>query len=256
MEQTHSKFNIKHLLIIILILIIILAVVLSITQFTLSKEYEPPTAAADILPRYRSLDLDHIAISGLDPEWVEAAKKIVAGAKKQVDIQARNIMLLPEEPNYYQGGDPPQDIAMSTDIIARAYGHAGFDLRELVHQDIVSAFDQYPLRQLWGQRYADPNIDYRRIQNMEVFFNRNAEALTTDFNPSNKRNLDQWLPGNVVFFDMSRDGFTDNVGIISDNTTRAGIPKVIYNYSFPGHTCEENILGQEKVTGHYRYHPR
>jgi len=144
-------------------------------------------------------------------------------------------------------------LALCTDIIARAFKQAGYDLRELVNEDIVQNFDQYPLKKIWNQSYADPNIDYRRIQNLEIFFRRNARALTTHFDPSDKKNLQQWLPGDVVFFDMNRDGYTDNVGIISDNTTRAGVPKVIYNYVEPGYTCQEDILGQELVTGHYRY---
>ncbi|MGM0365646.1 MAG: DUF1287 domain-containing protein [Actinomycetota bacterium] len=253
MEEGHRTFNIKHFLIIIFILLIILAVVLSINQFTLRKEYEPPTAAVDMLPRYRLLDLDYIETDGVSRDWIEDAKMILEGAKKQVEIGAKNIMLMPDEPNYYHEGDPPQHMALSTDIIARAYKAAGYDLRELVHEDITQNFDQYPLRELWGQSYADPNIDYRRIQNLEIFFRRNALELTASFDPSDEENLEQWLPGDVVFFDMSRDGYTDNAGIISDNTTRLGIPKVIYNHSYPGYTCEENILGQEMVTGHYRY---
>ncbi len=249
----YKIFNIKHFLIIIFVLLIILAIVLSITQFSFSKEYEPPTAAADNLPRYRLLDLDYLEVDGVDQDWIEIAKRILEGAKNQLEIEARNIMLVPGEPNYYQGGDPPPDLALCTDIIARAYNHAGYDLSELVHQDIVQNFDQYPLMQIWGQRHPDPNIDYRRIQNLEIFFKNNAMALTSQFNPSDQRNLKQWLPGDIVFFDMNGDGYTDNVGIISDSTTRMGIPKVIYNHSFPGYTCEENILGQEQVTGHYRY---
>ncbi len=255
MEQAPKTFNIKHLLIIILVLVIILGIVLSITQFTLRKEYEPPTALAEILPRYRLLDLDYMDIQGMDQQRIEVAKKIVEGAKEQLKIEAKNILLDPDEPNYYQDGDPPQNLAVGPDIIARAYKHAGYDLRQLVHEDIVENFDQYPLRQIWGQQYADPNIDYRRIQNLEIFFERNARALTPHFEPSDRANLDQWLPGDVVFFDMSRDGFTDSVGIISDETTRAGIPKVIFNHTFPGFTCQENILAQEHITGHYRYPP-
>jgi len=46
---------------------------------------------------------------------------------------------------------------------------------------------------------------------------------------------------------------SDNAGIISDCTTRSGVPKVIYNYIDPGYTCQMDILGKKTITGHYRY---
>lgn len=66
-------------------------------------------------------------------------------------------------------------------------------------------------------------------------------------------NLNSWLPGDVVFFDMDKDGYTDNVGIISDFMTRKGVSKVIYNYIDPGITVENDILGKATITGRYRY---
>jgi uncharacterized protein YijF (DUF1287 family) len=52
---------------------------------------------------------------------------------------------------------------------------------------------------------------------------------------------------------MDRIGYSDNVGIISDNTTRDGVPKVIYNYIDPGYTVEKDILKEKIITGHYRF---
>lgn len=253
-EQQHKRFNIKHLLLVILVLIIGLGVVLSIRQLPFNQEYEPPTALVNILPRYRVIDMDDIGIdTDADGDGINDQKDIMLGAKKQLEVEAKNILLLPDEPNYYQGGDPPRDLALATDIVARAFREAGYDLRELVNEDINQNFDRYPLRANWNQNYSDPDIDYRRIQNLEIFFRRNGEPLTAIFNPAEEDNLQQWLPGDVVFFDMDRDGYTDNVGIISDSTTRSGTPKVIYNYIEPGYTVEKDILGKEKITGHYRY---
>ncbi len=106
---------------------------------------------------------------------------------------------------------------------------------------------------IWRQRFADSNIDYRRIQNLKVFFERNAKSLITSFDYADYSNLSQWLAGDVVFFDMDGDGYTDNVGIISDFTTRKGVPKVIYNHIDPGYTVEDDILGKKSITGHYMY---
>lgn len=88
---------------------------------------------------------------------------------------------------------------------------------------------------------------------MEIFFSRNALSLDIIFDENLPENLDSWFPGDIVFFDMNRDGFTDCASIISDSTTRDGIPKIIYNYIEPGYTVEEDIIKERTVTGHYRY---
>jgi uncharacterized protein len=251
----NQKSNLRTLLIIILILIIILAVVISISQFTFKKEYDPPTSLQALLPRFRLIDVG-LAGDGTDADsdGINDQQDILIGAKKQLASPAVNIFSEGvDEPNYYSGGDPPPEFALCTDIIARAFKEAGFDLMQLVNDDITANFYAYPLQKIWGQRYPDANIDYRRIQNLEVFFIRNAEELILTFKPEDLKNLEQWMPGHIVFFDMDKDGHTDNVGIISDFTTRKGVPKVIYNYIDPGYTAEADILGQAVITGHYRY---
>jgi uncharacterized protein len=253
-EENKKSLNIRHLLVIIIILIIIIAIIVSIKHFTLKKVYSPPTSLAVQLPRFRLIDMDRIGDFGdRDSDGINNQKDIMLGAKKQLDRPARNIFLEENEPNYYQGGDPPGELAISTDIIARAFMEAGFDLREMVHEDVNENFDEYPLRKIWGQTKSDKNIDYRRIQNLEVFFSRNATHMSILFDSSDIEGLDQWLPGDIVLFDMDGDGFTDSAGIISDSTTREQVPKVIYNYIDPGYTIEEDILREKNITGHYRF---
>ena len=255
METEARKFNLKHLLIIIFVLFIVLAIVISISRFTFKKEYYPPTALSGLLPKYRIIDMDNAEItSDADLDGINDQKDIMLGAKSQLAMPAVNIFSEGvSEPNYYSGGDPPGEFALCTDIVARAFMEAGFDLGQLVNSDIKNNFDQYPLKKLWGQKFPDANIDYRRIQNLEIFFKRNAKELEISFKYSDPDNLNMWLPGDVVFFDMDRNGLTDNVGIVSDFTTRKGIPKIIYNYIDPGITVENDILGKSVVTGHYRY---
>jgi len=254
LEKYRKRFEIKHFLIIILVLVIVIAVIISVNKFSFKKEYKPSTALADKLPRYRLIDMDNTGITGdTDEDGINDQKDIMLGAKKQLENPAKNIFLEEGETNYYQGGDPPEGLAAGEDIIARAFLEAGFSLKDLVYEDIKDNFDQYPLREIWNQAVCDPNIDYRRIQNLEIFFKRNAKVLDILFNASDDRNLSSWLPGDVIFFDMDRDGYSDNVGIISDNTTRDGVPKVIYNYIEPGYTVEKNILKEKIITGHYRF---
>jgi uncharacterized protein YijF (DUF1287 family) len=255
METYSRKFNIKHFLIIIIILVIILAITLSISQFTLKKEYEPPTALTSLLPRYRVIDMDAIPVkTDFDQDGISDQKDILQGAKAQLVNPAKNIFKDGNnETNYFNGGDPPAELAICTDIISRAFREAGLDLSQLINDDISANFDSYPLRINWGQSGPDKNIDYRRIQNMEIFFMRNGQSMASVFNISDISSLEQWLPGDIVFFDMDRDGYTDNVGIISDFTTRKGVTKIIYNSADPGYTVEKDILGTASIKGHYRY---
>ncbi|MBM3702842.1 MAG: DUF1287 domain-containing protein [Actinobacteria bacterium] len=255
MEKYRKRFNIKHFLIIILVLVIVIAVIISVNEFSFKKEYQSPTALADELPnRFRLIDMDNTGITGdADEDGINDQKDIMLGAKKQLGNPAKNIFLEEDETNYYQGGDPPEGLADCADIIARAFLEAGFSLKDLVYEDIKDNFDQYPLKEIWNQAVCDPNIDYRRIQNLEIFFKRNAKVLDILFNASDEQNLNSWLPGDVVFFDMDRNGYSNNVGIISDNTTRDGVTKVIYNYIDPGYTVEKDILEEKIITGHYRF---
>ena len=255
METYDKKFNIKHFLIIIIILAIILGITLSISRFTFKKEYSPPTALVSLLPRYRVIDMDSISIkTDYDRDGINDQKDILEGAKIQLKNPATNIFKKgSNETNYYNGGDPPAELAICTDIIARAFKNAGFDLSQLVNDDIASNFNSYPLKINWGQTRPDKNIDYRRIQNLEIFFKRNAASMIAVFDFSDIKNLEQWLPGDIVFFDMDRDGYTDNVGMISDFTIRKGTPKVIYNYIDPGYTVQRDILSTSSIKGHYRY---
>ncbi|MDD3520638.1 MAG: DUF1287 domain-containing protein [Actinomycetota bacterium] len=243
------------LIIIMLILFVVFIVILSTGQYDFKATFEPETALSKVLPRYRLIELDEIDVKAdYNRNGNNDAKDIVLGAKKQLEIKAKNIFIEGSgQPNYYKDGDPPSEWALNTDIIARAFKEAGYDLRLLINEDIQANFEQYPLQKLWNQRVADIDIDYRRIQNMEKFFQRKAISLITDFNSSDLRNLEKWFPGDVVFFDMNKDGYTDNAGIITDSTTRNGTPKIIYNYIEPGYTVEENILESEIITGHYRY---
>jgi len=249
-----KRLNIRHLLIIILLLLIAIAVIINVNKFSFKKEYEPSTALSDLLPRYRLIDMDNIPITGdADNDGINDQKDIMQGAKDQLNNPARTIRVEEGENNYFKNGNPPEDLAIPSDIIARAFLEAGFSLKDLVYEDIGNNFDEYPIKEIWGRSFCDPNIDYRRIQNLEIFFKRNAKVLDIFFNALDEGNLISWLPGDVVFFDMDGDGFSDNDGIICDNTTRSGVPKVVYNYIDPGYTVENDILKEETITGHYRF---
>ena len=70
----------------------------------------------------------------------------------------------------YPMGDVPADIGVCSDVVIRAYRAAGIDLQQRVHEDMRAAFSAYP--RAWGLARPDPNIDHRRVPNLQTFFRR------------------------------------------------------------------------------------
>ena len=137
---------------------------------------------------------------------------------------------------YYAGGYPPDDIGVCTDVVWRAFKNAGYSLRDMVDRDIYNNPDEYPAAQP-----RDNNIDFRRVRNLRVFFEKYAEKLTLD-----TAKIDEWQPGDIVIF-----GNDKHIGIVSDKRTRDGKTYIIHNGGQP--MREENFLKRGEVTGHYRF---
>lgn len=86
---------------------------------------------------------------------------------------------------YYEGGYPPEDRGACTDTVWRAFAAAGYDLKAMVDADI--AHDPAAYAQVAPS--PDPNIDFRRVGVLSVFFSRYATGLSCDTSdaPSGKR---------------------------------------------------------------------
>ena len=137
---------------------------------------------------------------------------------------------------YYEGGYPPEDIGVCTDVVWRAFKNAGYSLRDMVDQDIKARPEDYP-----KVEKPDNNIDFRRVRNLRIFFEKHALSLTLDINE-----ISEWQPGDIVIF-----GDDKHIGIISDKRNRSGQTYVIHNGGQPNR--EEDYLGKSTVTGHYRF---
>ncbi|HUS93019.1 MAG TPA: DUF1287 domain-containing protein, partial [Phycisphaerae bacterium] len=87
-----------------------------------------------------------------------------------------------------------------------------------------------------------PNIDHRRVLNLQRYFQRArcSIAVTKD-----KRD---YVPGDLVTCTVGRN--RPHIMIVSDRTTREGIPLVIHNIG--SGTKEEDRLFEFPLTGHYR----
>lgn len=141
----------------------------------------------------------------------------------------------------YPGGDVPANIGVCTDVIVRAYRQIGIDLQLMVHEDMRLAFGSYP--QLWGLDAPDPNIDHRRVPNLQTLFRRAGAELpiSKDGNAYRAGDLVTWrLPGNLP-----------HIGIVTDQRSREGVPMVVHNIGRGPKV--EDVLFTYPITGHYRY---
>lgn len=136
---------------------------------------------------------------------------------------------------YYATGYPDDGQGVCTDVVAFGMRGAGYDLMELVNQDILENKDRYDID------VVDKNIDFRRVKNLKVYFDAHAQSLTTDISE-----IDKWQGGDIVIF-------SNHIGIISDNRNRHGVPFVLHHASPYQLFYEEDILEtRNDIVGHYR----
>lgn len=189
---------------------------------------------------HKSYDSEKFGIENIksnidyDEDGIDDYSDILAGAKQTV------INRVEYRSAYYEGGYPPEDEGVCTDVVWRSLENAGYDLKSLMDEDIANNPEEYP--RVEGK--PDPNIDFRRVPNQKSFFERNVQVLTTDI-----KDIEEWMPGDIVVF-------SDNhIGIVSDKRNRKGIPFIIHNgdqYRREDDTLE--ILDLIKgVSGHYRF---
>ena len=134
---------------------------------------------------------------------------------------------------YYNGGFPNDNFGVCTDVVAFAFLNAGYNLRDLVDEDIRENMELYNIDK------PDKNIDFRRVKNLKIFFDRNASTLTNDVN---------WYmdfqKGDIVVFDK-------HIAIISDKRNKKGIPYIIHNSG--NFKYVEDALTRYNIVGHYRW---
>ncbi|WP_238457914.1 DUF1287 domain-containing protein [Alkalihalobacterium alkalinitrilicum] len=163
---------------------------------------------------------------------------IVFAARKEVEQRTHY------KSAYYAGGYPPNDEGVCTDVIWRGLLGANIILKDLIDQDIIDYIDLYP--RVDGS--PDPNIDFRRVPNQYMFFERHAESLTTKLIPGDIENLKEWQPGDIVVF---LDGF-HHVGIVSDKRAKDGTPYLIHN-NRPFAAEVKLTSFSTPIAGHYRW---
>ena len=173
-------------------------------------------------------------------KYVSNVDKDNDGIDDQTDILESARAYIKTKPiyksEYYATGYPNGEYGVCTDVVAFGMLNSGYDLMELVNQDIVEN------KELYNIETIDKNIDFRRVKNLQVYFKRHAISLTTDLSQ-----IEEWQGGDIVVFKT-------HIGIVSDKRNSKGIPYLIHNNSVLLRDYEEDILEllSDEIVGHYR----
>lgn len=142
----------------------------------------------------------------------------------------------------YPNGDISPAKGSAADVIIRCYRKLGIDLQQLVHEDMAANFRPYP--QLWGASAPDPNIDHRRIPNLERFFERNGQTLPASRNPSDYRT------GDIVVWSLANG--EKHIGIVVPGPgNRAAESWVVHHKDTE--VKWEDALFDYKIEARFRY---
>lgn len=141
----------------------------------------------------------------------------------------------------YPGGDVSPAKGKAEDVVIRSYRKLGTDLQKEVHEDMAENLTLYP--NLWNSKVTDTNIDHRRTPNLQRFFARKGQELSTAKDPA------IYLPGDVVIWAL-RTG-DPHIGIVVPSPANDGKPWVVHHLG-SGIRWEDSLL-EYQIIGHYRY---
>ncbi|MCG8440793.1 MAG: DUF1287 domain-containing protein [Caulobacterales bacterium] len=150
------------------------------------------------------------------------------------------------DPSYqaiaYPMGDVAADRGVCADVVVRVFRSIGVDLQALVHEDMRAAFAAYPDH--WGLTRPDPNIDHRRVLNLETFFAREGAGLPVSGDAGD------YEPGDVVSWRLANG--LPHIGMVSDQRSRDGArPLMVHNIG-RGPRLEDVLFAYE-IVGRYRW---
>lgn len=139
---------------------------------------------------------NYISSVDKDNDGIDDQTDILKNVKKYIENKPKY------ESKYYETGYPNDEYGVCTDVVAFGLKDAGYDLMELVNEDIVNNRANYNIDTI------DKNIDFRRVRNLDVYFKNNHISLTTDITQ-----IAEWQGGDIIVF-------KDHIGIISDKRNK------------------------------------
>lgn len=209
----------KLLIIIIFICLFIILYLLYHFNYILHKKYSN---------NYFNIET-YVSNVDKDNDGIDDQTDILDSAKKYISTKPKY------KSKYYNTGYPNDGYGVCSDVVAFALKDAGYDLQSLVNEHILAHKDLYDIE------VVDKNIDFRRVKNLKIYLDYNAQSLTTDIN-----DIEKWQGGDIVVF-------KNHIGIVSDNRNRKGISFVIHHANPYQKYYEEDILEYHNdIVGHYR----
>ncbi|MGJ8672205.1 DUF1287 domain-containing protein [Rubritalea sp.] len=184
-----------------------------------------------------------VGCSSENSHFTRSQRKILSATRWQIGKTTAY------DPSYvalkYPKGDLPIEKGVCTDVVIRSLRKARrIDLQQVIYEDMSANFDAYP--NLWGLTEPDPNIDHRRVPNLQVYFRRQGWELNL------KKVATNYQPGDILT--CSIGGVTPHIMIVSDRKGISGHWALIHNVGIG--VIENDVLFNEKITGpltgHYR----
>lgn len=214
-SRRKKKLVVKKRFFVFLLILILLIVGL---VFGINKLFNREEAVIPTPPIYNS--------------QIEFGHKLMLAARGYINSD------LTYDGTYFAGGYPPDNLGVCTDVVWKGFKGIGLTLKDVMDEDVANNLEAYSS----VIAYPDPNIDFRLVQRLEVFFERNGQVITNDLN-----NLLAWQPGDIVTFESS------HVAVVSNLTNLFGYPYIIQHGKDPA-AEEDRIAATDgmKISGHYR----
>lgn len=166
-----------------------------------------------------------------DNDGIDDQTDILNNVKKYIQTKPKY------QSKYYNTGYPNDEHGVCTDVVGFGLKDAGYNLMELVNEDIINNKENYNIETI------DKNIDFRRVRNLNVYLKNNHISLTTDLSK-----IEEWQGGDIIVF-------KDHIGIILDKRNKKGTPFLIHHANPIQVNYEEDVLelyDKDYIIGHYR----
>ncbi len=242
--------------------------------FTLQKDYPVSELTLDIKSDESGLEILQDSDSSdkeiqddpnaTESPVLEANNSSLVNGIELTEIQKKIVLkilnLLNEDITYGyetfpETGYPTNNVWISTDVISVTLNESGYDIMELINEDMTRHKEDYPM-DIKGRTTAVKYIDFRDVFFQEQFFKRNGLELPLEFDLVDEDNNILWQPGDIVYFQFDPENpYKDLGGLISPHNNDDGIPLVIMISGEFGKVAEVDKLMEYKIVGHFRYPP-
>jgi uncharacterized protein YijF (DUF1287 family) len=140
----------------------------------------------------------------------------------------------------FPNGDIPLSKGVCTDVVVRALRGLDIDLQERIYRYKKSHPKLF--KGLYYTDRLDPNIDHRRVKNIQAYLAARGYRVKGTFKP-----------GDIVVWKLPGSNL-DHIGICSDRLNSDGEPLMIHNVGAGAQ--EEDVLREYKIVDHFRIFDR